>query len=211
MASLVTRFHLLLFAVILAMTGVALFRVPGDFAYPAHWTGSTPDWLWPRDTTLTIGPVLALVLLALFFVLGARLTRNHFAKTQHIFDPALTLGLSVIAATQFGLLMTGFGSDLDAIRLTGFALGAVLLVVGVVLFEAERHTYAGLRMPWPIASNTAWRLVHRVAGSATFLAGSGLLALAWLDAGIGVLIAGFAGALIMPALLAGVTSLLARR
>ena len=211
MASLVTRFHLLLFAVILAMTGVALLRVPADFVYVAHWSGSAADWLWPRNTALAVAPVLAPVLLALFFVIGRLLTRNHFAKTQHILDPSLTLLLGVIAATQFGLLMTGSGSDLDVIRLTGFGLGAVFVVLGIVLFEAERHTYAGLRMPWPIASDVAWRLVHHVAGAATVLAGAGLLALAWFDVGMGPLVIAFAAAIVGPCVVAGVTSLLMRR
>lgn len=210
MKSLVTRFHLLLLAVTLAITGVALFRVPAEFAYAAHWSGSVADWQWPRDAALSVAPLLATALLLGFFILGLLLTRNHFAKTQHIFDPALTLLLGVIAATQLGLLLAGFGSDLDLIRLTGFGLGAVLLVVGVVLFEAERHTYAGLRLPWPIVSDASWRLVHRAAGTAFGMAGTGLLALAWFDVGIGPMVIGFAVALLAPPSIATVTTLLTR-
>ncbi|MDB5623089.1 MAG: SdpI family protein, partial [Devosia sp.] len=141
-------------------------------------------------------PALEAILLAAFFALGRSLTQNHFSKTQHILDPALTLLLAVVTASQFGLLLSGIGSDLDYIRLTGFALGAVLLVLGIVLFEAERHTYAGLRMPWPIASDRAWRRVHRLAGLAAGLAGAILLWLAWQDAGAGALVTSFALALL---------------
>src|SRR5690606_40044862 len=49
MPSLVTRFHLLLFGVTLAIAGVAVVNVPEGFAFPAHWHGSNADWLWPRD------------------------------------------------------------------------------------------------------------------------------------------------------------------
>lgn len=211
MTSLVTRFHLLLTAVTLAITGVALFRVPADFRYAAHWSGSVADWQWPRDAALAVGPLLALVLLAVFFVMGRLFSKNQFAKSQHILDPALTLLLAILAATQLGLLLAGFGSDLDLIRLTGFALGAVLLALGVVLFEAERNTYAGMRMPWPIAADASWRLVHRLAGGATFLAGAGLLALAWLDLGMGALVIGFAAAIVLPTAIAVLTTMLAPR
>lgn len=210
MQSLVTRFHLLLFAVTLAATGVAVLRVPADFLYAAHWEGSTADWLWPRDTALAVGPLLALALLLMFFVMGRLFSKNQFAKSQHIFDPALTVLLAVIAATQLGLLLAGFGSDLDVIRITGFGFGALLLLLGVVLFEAERHTYAGMRMPWPIASDTSWTLVHRATGAATFLAGAGLLALSCFDADIGPLVIGFALAVLVPVLIAGSTTLLSR-
>tara|TARA_R110002020_G_scaffold2136_1_gene9752 strand:+ start:149 stop:784 length:636 start_codon:yes stop_codon:yes gene_type:complete len=210
MPSLVSRFHLLLLAVTLAITGVALLRIPPDFAFPAHWSGSAADWLWPRDPALAGAPLLAIATVLVFFVIGRLLSKNQFAKSQHILDPALSLLLAILAATQLGLLLAGIGSDLDAIRLTGFGLGVVLLVLGVVLFEAERHTYAGLRMPWPIASDTAWTLVHRATGVTTFLAGLALLALAWFDMGIGVLVLAFAAAVILPGLVAGLSSLLTR-
>jgi len=208
MSSLVTRFHMLLLSVTVAITAVGFFRIPVDFAFPAHWVGSHPDWLWPRDVALLVGPAVQLVLLAAFFLLGRGLTKNHLAKTRHILDPALSLLLAVIAATQLGLLFAGIGSDIDLMRLTGAGLGLVLLPLGVVLFEAERHTYAGLRMPWPIADDHAWRLVHRLCGAAFFLAGLLLLALAWFDVGAGILVIAFAGAICIPVLLAAGTSIL---
>lgn len=201
MQTLVTRFHLLLLTVTLAIGGVGAVRIPADFLFLAHWQGSTVDWFWPREI-IFVAPLMQVALLASFFLLGRLLTKNQYAKSQHILDPALTALMGVVAATQLGLLLTGIGSDLDFVRVTAFALGAALLVLGVVLFEAERHTYAGLRMPWPVRSDRAWRIVHRSAGLAYGAAGLALLALAWLDMGLGMLILSFAGALLLPALVA---------
>ena len=209
MPNLVTRFHLLLLTVTLAIAGVGAFRIPADFVYLAHWSGSTADWLWPREA-IFVAPAVQLLFMALFFLLGRLLTKNQFAKSQHILDPALTALMGVVAATQLGLLLAGIGSDLDFVRFTGFALGAVLLLLGVVLFEAERHTYAGLRMPWPVRSDRAWRVVHRATGLSYGLAGIGVLALAWLDAGLGILVLSFAAAIFAPAIIAGLTTLLFR-
>jgi uncharacterized membrane protein len=210
MKTLVTRFHLLILTVTIAITSVAFLRVPANYAYPAHWSGSSADWLWQRDLALPFAPILQVVLLLAFFWLGRALTKSHFAKTQHILDPALTLLMLVIASCQLGLLLTGIGSDLDFIRLTGFGLGAVLLVLGIVLFEAERNTYAGLRMPWPIRGDAAWKSVHRTCGTAYGLAGAILIALAWLDMGIGPLILSFSAALFVPIALAAIATLATR-
>lgn len=210
MQILVTRFHLLLLTVTVAITGVAFFRVPVDYLYPAHWSGSTSDWLWPRDVALIVAPVVQLALLVGFFLLGRALTKNQYAKSQHILDPALTLLLLVVGATQLGLLLTGIGSDLDFVRVTAFALGVALLLLGVVLFEAERHTYAGLRMPWPVATDRAWRIVHRMTGFSFGVAGIGLLAAGWYDVGLGTLVLGFLAAIIAPAVIAGLATLLTR-
>lgn len=210
MQILVTRFHLLLLTVTLAITGVGFFRIPADFVYQAHWAGSTADWLWPRDLALPVAPLLQFVLLGAFFTLGRLFTKNQYAKSQHILDPALTTVMTVVAATQLGLLLTGIGSDLDFVRVTAFALGAALLLLGVVLFEAERHTYAGLRMPWPLRSDRAWRLVHRLAGLSYGVAGLALLALAWFDMGLGLLVLAFVAASVLPALIAGFASVVFR-
>lgn len=210
MSSLVSRFHLLLLTVTVAITGVGFFRIPADFAYPAHWSGSHADWLWPRDIALPVAPLLEILIIAAFFLLGRALTKNHFAKVQHILDPALTLLLVVVTAVQLGLLVIGIGSDIDLVRLTGAGLGIVLLVLGIVFFEAERNTYAGLRMPWPIASDRAWRLVHRMTGIACGLAGVALLALTWFDLGLGISISAYGLVLVLLPLIAGVTTLLSR-
>ena len=207
MQRLVTRFHLLLLTVTLAITGVGAFRIPADFVYFAHWSGSTADWLWPREA-IFVAPAIQLLLMAIFFLLGRLLTKNQFAKSQHILDPALTALMGVVAATQLGLLLAGIGSDLEFVRFTGFALGAVLLPLGVVLFEAERHTYAGLRMPWPVRSDLAWRIVHRATGASYGVAGICVLALAWFDAGLGILILSFAAAIFTPAVIAGLATVL---
>lgn len=211
MKSFVTRFHTLLLTVTVAITVVAWMRVPAGFAYPAHWSGSSADWTWAKETALLVAPVLQLALIAAFFIMGRLFTPNQFAKSQHILDPALTLLMGIVTACQMGLLLTGVGSDLDLIRVTGFALGAVLIGLAVILFEAERYTYAGLRMPWPIKSDRAWSLVHRTAGLAFGLAGLGLLAAAWFDMGVGTLTGAFALALLAPTILAGALSILARR
>jgi len=206
MQILVTRFHLLLLTVTLAITGVGFFRIPADFVYLAHWQGSTADWVWPREV-IFIAPLLQVLLLAAFFLLSRALTKNQFAKSQHILDPALTALMAVVTALQLGLLLTGIGSDLDFVRVTAFVLGTALPVLGVVLFEAERHTYAGLRMPWPVRGDRAWRVVHRAAGLAYGAAGLSLLALAWFDTGLGSLMLGCVAAMLLPATVAGLATL----
>ena len=210
MPSLVSRFHLLLFGVTLAIAGVAIMHVPDGFAFPAHWQGSSADWLWPRDLALAVAPLVELVLMGAFFMLGCALTKNHLAKTRHILDPALTLLLAIATSGQFGLLLIGIGSDFDMFRITVGGLAATLLVLAVVIFEAERHSYAGLRMPWPIRSDRAWTIVHRASGLAAGIAALALAWLAWIDPGPGVLSLAMAVSLFALPLFAAAVTLLVR-
>lgn len=203
MSSLVSRFHLLLLGVTLAVAGVIIVNVPADYSFAAHWSGSGADWLWPRNIAIAVPPAIQLVLLAIFFVIGKLLTKNHFAKVQHILDPALTLLMSLLFFGQLGLLFMGIGSDFDLYRITTFGFAANLLVLAVVIFEAERHSYAGLRMPWPIKSDRTWAIVHRTSGVASGLCAVLLAFLAWRDVGPGMLaIAVGAVVLFLPSLAA---------
>ncbi|MDV3251166.1 hypothetical protein DevBK_07490 [Devosia sp. BK] len=208
---LVTRFHLLIFSVTLSITAVALFRIPADFLFQAHWHASNADWLWPRGIALSVAPAIQAILLIAFFVLGRALTKNHFAKTQHILDPALSFFLAVPAVYQLGLLFIGIGSDLDIIRGEGYILGAALGFIGLVLFYAERHSYGGLRLPWPIPSDRAWLLAHRLTGLATSLVGLVVIWIAWTDPGPAILALSYAAALMALPIIAAVVSLAVRR
>lgn len=211
MLALVTRFHLLLLTITLAITGVALYRIAPDYAFAAHWDAhSQPDWLWPRDIALAVAPILSALLIAAFELLARAIGPERLKFCQHIIDPALTLLLVVVAAIQLGLLLIGIGSDLDVVRFTVFGVGATLIVLGIVLAEAQRHTYAGLRMPWRIASDRAWTLVHRITGFAFCLSGAGLLLLGWLVSDIGPLIIALPPAMLAPSAIAGLTTLATR-
>src|SRR5690606_15301548 len=116
--------------------------------------------------------------------------------------------LAVATSCQLGLLLIGIGSDFDMFRIATFGLAATLVVVAVVVFEAERHSYAGLRMPWPIRSDGAWRLIHRLSGLAAGLAAIGLAGLAWTDPGPGPLVLAISAVLCGLPLLAGFLTLL---
>lgn len=211
MFHLITRFHLLLLTVLAAMTGVAYLRVPADFAYPAMWGRGGPDWLWPRDLALLGAPILAVLVLLAFLALGLLLTKNRLLQSRHIIEPGITVVLTVIASVQMGLLLIGVGSDLNLIRMTGYGLAALLVVLGLVIGEAERNSYAGLRMPWPVPGDRAWRLVHVTTGLAFALAGSGLAIMTWLDADLALLLAAFATAILGPVIVAGLATLFASR
>lgn len=210
MPSLVTRFHLLLFGVTLAIAGVAIVHVPEGFAFPAHWHGSTADWLWPRDVAVAVAPLVELMLMAAFFLLGRALTKSHLAKTRHILDPALTLLMAVATSCQMGLLLIGIGSDFDMFRITAGGLVATLLVLAAVIFEAERHSYAGLRMPWPVPSDRAWIIVHRASGLAAGATALALGWLVWIDPGPGILTLAMASTLLGLPLFAALVTLLAK-
>ncbi len=211
MQSLITRFHLLVFGVTVAIAAVGYLQIPETFLFPAHFTRSTADWLWPRNLALLTPPAIQLVIMLGFFLLGRAFTKNHFAKTQHILEPAIRLILMVIAGCQLGLLLMGIGSDLDFFRVTAGLCAAALMVLAAMLFEAERHSYGGLRMPWRVVSDRAWVIVHRGSALVSALGAVSLGYAAWSNPGPGALILTISAVFLVLPLVAGLLTLLTRR
>jgi uncharacterized membrane protein len=209
MSTLVTRFHLLLLWVTLALTGVGFLRVPPGLLYAAHWSGVGADWLWPREVALLPAPLVQVILLGLFFTLNRLMPREVLLRSQHVLDPALTLMMTTVASLQLGLLLIGIGSDIDWVRLTAAGLGVVFLVLGLAFFGAERNVYAGIRLPWPVRA-ASWTAVHHAAGLSFAGAGALLLVSAWYDPGLGLMILAIALAFAVPLLCSAAATLLAR-
>lgn len=211
MPSLVTRFHLLLCGVTLAIAAVGFFRVPADFAIPAHWAGGGPDWLWPRDLALFVPLAIDAVLLATFFVLGRLVPLRHLDPVRHVLEAALSLLLGVVGACEMALLLAGLGSDVDLFRITAGGLAVLLLILAAVLSAADRTAFGGLRLPWPLPSERAWRLAHQASALACVAAAAALAVLTWLDPGPGALVIGMAASLAALPLFTALVSLLVRR
>lgn len=210
MPSLVSRFHLLVCGVTFVIAVVAYFRVPADFAIPAHWSRAGADWLWPRNTAFTVPLLVDMGLLALFLVLGRIVPPRHLDPVRHVLDTALSLLLAVVAANQMALLLAGLGSDVDLFRITAGLLAAALLVLAAVLSQADRKAFGGLRLPWPLPSERAWRLAHLISALACVAAALALAGLVWIDPGPGALVIGMASMLTGLPVFAGLVSLLLR-
>lgn len=204
----VTRFHLLELAVMAATTIVAWVKVAPDYQVVWLWAGSAPVLSMSREAGFLVIPVLAAIAAGFVALLGLATPPAQREMRRHVVEPALMWVLLALLAHQFGLLVTGLGSDIDITRIASFALGLGLLPVAVLVAEVERHSYAGLRMPWPIAGDGLFRLVHRLAGALFALGGVALIAAAWFWPDPGVLLLVTLAAMLLPVAAALLISLL---
>lgn len=201
--SLVSRFHVFPLTFIFAFAAVAVVKLPAGEGLVMHWDmQGQPDWIWPRNIAFAIVPAFAAAVTLAFAIGGALTPKNRLEMARHVLEPALTAILGICTAVQLGLLALGLGSDLDILRVVAGAVAVGLLLLGILLREAERHTYAGLRLPWRMADDRLWRRTHEIAGWGYISAAIVLAGFTWFQPYPGTLIAVLPFALFLPVLCA---------
>lgn len=199
---LVTRFHLLvlLFTVAMGVAGVVR-ATPGE-VLPLHWGSAAPDLAVPPAIGFAAMPLVAGAAMLGAWALSGAVDPYRREAVRHIVEPALSAFLIVAGLVQLGLMMLAAGSEFDLIRIAGFALSVPLLLLGILFPEAQRQSYAGLRLPWRIASDTVWKRAHRAAGVAFVVAAIGLALTAWLWPAPVTLVPAMFAAMLLPVLIA---------
>jgi uncharacterized membrane protein len=199
--------HLLFAGAQAPFLAIALVKVPAGTELAMHWNGQgAADYVWTAPWAFLVMPVVAAALLAVVAIRSARVDSAALDKVRHVLDPGLSGLLLILLALEVGLLLTGLGTDIDLIRVVAPVVGLCLLGLGILLREAERDTYAGLRLPWVIKSDGAWRLAHAAAGWSAVAAGLVLALLAWLVPSPVVLIGALAPAIGLPLLIGFIVS-----
>lgn len=199
--SLVTRFHLFGFGVLIAITATALVKIPAEHGLPVHWAfDGKPDQYWPRNVAVAVAPALAVLLGLVFGAVGQFAPVSQIEPGRRISEALLTWLLGLLCAIQFAFILVGIGSDIDMVRIIAAAVAVVLIAIGVQLTQSPPNAYTGLRLPWTMQTPTAWVAVHRFSGTLLVVGGLALGAITWLWPGPASLLGGIAAAILVPLL-----------
>jgi len=150
-------------------------RIPTHFGV----SGEPDDWMarWPGAFSFS-GIALGLWLL----LLGLRRIdprRAHYERFDDTYWTILNVITLLLAATQAMSLGLGLGWPIDASRVLYVIMGLFFLILGNYLPRLKSNWWIGIRTPWTLDSERAWRDTHRVGGR-TFVIGGLLVVLAAL-------------------------------
>ncbi len=163
--------------VIASVVSAAIYpRLPEWVA--SHWnTANQVDGYMPRFWGAFLMPLVSLGLLALFLLIPQiDPLKANVEKFRGAFN-GFIVSLVVFMLYAHGLTLAwnlGYEQfDMGAALLP--ALGLIFILVGVMMKQAKRNYFIGIRTPWTLHSERVWDETHRL-GGALFIA-SGLLAL----------------------------------
>jgi uncharacterized membrane protein len=164
---------LLLIAAAIALSVALYNRLPDPMA--SHWgvddrVNGTTSRFWGAY----LMPLLALGMLGLFLLLpGIDPMRANIAKFRGSFNTFIALLMAFllyihVLSILWNLGVQGFRMSMALLP----ALGLIFIFAGVLIRNAKRNFFIGIRTPWTLSSDRVWDQTHRVGGPLFMLSGA---------------------------------------
>jgi uncharacterized membrane protein len=172
------RSEAIVIAIILASLAVSLYfypRLPEMVA--SHWNErGEVDGYMPRFWGAFLMPAISLGLLLLFMAIP-RIDplRKNIEKFRRHYDAFVVLIVAFFLYIHVLTLLLNTGFAFSLLHAMVPALAALFYYSGVVIQNARRNWFIGIRTPWTLSSERVWNSTHRIGGK--LFKAAGLIAL----------------------------------
>ncbi|GGY46765.1 SdpI family protein [Parvularcula lutaonensis] len=136
-----------------------------------HWTiNGEPDRFSPRNEALLALPALGALMTVLFTVFAATGWQTRaLRESRGLFLAGWIGSLALLTVAQAGLVYANAGAasgELAQLPMKAVLAGAslLLIVIGNFLGKSRPNWVIGVRNPWTLRNERAWRASNRVAG-----------------------------------------------
>lgn len=158
---------------IVCLVLVALSVAVGIFFYPrmpaemaSHWNylGEVDGYI-PKFWGIFLMPMISAVMLLLFMLLP-RIDplKANVAKFRNYFDNFILL-MMLFMLYLYGLTLAwNLGARFGMITLLTPAFAALFYYAGVMMENAKRNWFIGIKTPWTLSSDKVWDKTHKLGG-----------------------------------------------
>ncbi len=166
-ATVIASLVVILLAV--ALSGAVYNRLPERVA--SHWgVNDQVNGTMPRFWGAFLMPIIALAMLVLFLIIP-----NIDPMKANIATFRTTFNAFIVAMIVFLLylhvLMIVWNLGYQNFRMSTVllpVLGLIFILAGVLIRQAKRNFFIGIRTPWTLSSDRVWAQTHRV-GAVLFI------------------------------------------
>lgn len=140
---------------------------------PTHWNFRGEVDSWTRSGLVVyLAPVIGLGLALLLSVLP-RLDprRANFPQYEGSWWLIGNTILVFLAAVHTMVIGIGLGWQVSMPFVIGLGVGGLFVVIGNYLTRVRPNWFLGIRTPWTLSSEKAWRETHRIGGTLFVLGG----------------------------------------
>ncbi len=169
--------YLIIAALILFSFGLGAYfygQMPDRMA--SHWSfQGEPDGHMSKFWALFLMPMVSVFLFLLLLVAPKidPLKRN-IEEFRRYFDAFVVLIITFLFYIYLLTLFWNLGYRFDMGQLMAPAMGVLFYACGILIKNAKRNWFIGIRTPWTLSSDSVWRKTHKL-GAGLFKA-SGLIA-----------------------------------
>lgn len=168
------RSRIIAIAIILLSFAVAFYfypLVPEKMA--SHWNAQgNVDGYTSRWWGLFLMPIISLVMF-LFFILIPKIDplKENIEKFRKYFDGFIILIIIFLFYIYILSISWNLGLRFDMGRFMIPALGLLFYYCGILVENAKRNWFIGIRTPWTLSNDRVWEKTHKMGGKLFKVAG----------------------------------------
>ena len=173
-ATIFATIFLIAFAIVFSLS--VFDRLPEQMA--SHWnTANQVDGYMSRFWGAYLMPIVSIGVLVLFLIIPSiDPLKANIAQFREYFNAFITLIVAFMVYMHILTMIWNLGNDQFNMGVAMLpALGLIFVFAGIMMRQAKRNFFIGIRTPWTLSSDYVWEKTHQ-AGSTLFIA-SGILAL----------------------------------
>jgi len=160
---------IILFAVFLSFVLAAYFyfscpQLPEEMA--SHWnTRGEVDGYISKFWGLFLMPLVALGCFLLFiFLPKIDPLKKNVEKFRKYFDIFILIIILFLLYIYLLTVFWNFGFRFNIIRLMAPAMGFLFFYCGILIKNAKRNWFIGIKTPWTLSSDKVWDKTHKLGG-----------------------------------------------
>ncbi len=159
-----------LIAFALAFSFSVFDRLPDQMA--SHWnTANQVDGYMSRFWGAFLMPIVSVGMLALFLVIpNIDPLKANIAKFRNYFNAFIALMVAFLVYMHILTILWNLGYDQFNMGTAMLpVLGLIFVFAGIMMRQAKRNFFIGIRTPWTLSSDYVWEKTHQI-GSTLFIA-----------------------------------------
>lgn len=181
MSPFFTPIRVALVVALVAAFVAGLLLVPAGTMLPVHWGPSgEADGFLPREGALLVPLVMVAVVWVIFLAVSRFARPADLAAGRHSYGVVVTAITGLALVMEVATVLIGIGVPVNMVQVLGFALGALLMVLGNVLPKSQPNSFAGIRLPTTLQDPANWQATHRLTGLLCIISGLVLIVVAAL-------------------------------
>jgi uncharacterized membrane protein len=181
MSPFFTPIRVALVVALVAAFGAGLLLVPAGTMLPVHWgLSGEADGFLPREGALLVPLLMVAVVWVIFLAVGRFARPSDLAAGRHSYGVVVTAITGLALVMEVATVLIGIGVPVNMVQVLGFALGALLVVLGNVLPKSQPNSFAGIRLPTTLNDPANWQATHRLTGLLCIVSGLVLIVAAAL-------------------------------